>query len=73
MRAVWLTVQHGKTPLHHAVEGGHTAAMECLVGHGANMDVKDNVRRAAEVLCMRVCVTGLGLDELLAWLDVLSV
>jgi hypothetical protein len=39
--------------------------MEMLLGHGADMEAKDNVRQVTDE-CMRVCVTGLGLDELLA-------
>jgi hypothetical protein len=65
VRAVWLPVQDRRTALHYAVEGGHTAAMEWLVGQGAHVEARDCVRRVTEER-MRVCVTGLGLDELLA-------
>ena len=58
-------MQDRRTALHYAAARGHTATVKCLVGHGADMDVKDNVRRVTEER-MRVCVTGLGLDELLA-------
>ena len=35
--------QFGKTPLHHAAEGGHSAAAEQLLAAGADADAEDEV------------------------------
>ena len=47
--ARFLAAQFMRTPLHQAAEGGHEAVVEYLVGHGADMEAKDKVRRIAEV------------------------
>jgi hypothetical protein len=57
-----LTVQGGRTALHYAAREDRTAAMEMLLGRGADMEAKDNVSRVLND-CMRVCVghwPGLG-------------
>ena len=54
-------VQYGRMALHCAAEQGHVPMAECLVGHGADMEAKDYVRRIGRVsvcLSMRAVWTG---------------
>ncbi len=45
MRPEWVTaVQVGKTALHWAAAGGHVSMTEYLVGHGADIEARDEVR-----------------------------
>ena len=39
-----ISLQEGRSPLHVAVEKGHTAIVDILVTHGVNVDTKDRVR-----------------------------
>ena len=51
-----LTVQGGRTALHYAAREDRTAAMEMLLGRGADMEAKcDRVRRVTdEFACVYV-------------------
>jgi len=51
--------------LHEAAKSGDLDRVQTLVESGAAVNATDDVRRVTDE-CMRVCVTGLGLDELLA-------
>ena len=41
---LFYSLQNGSSPLHVAVEKGHTDVIDILVKHGANVDTKDRVR-----------------------------
>ena len=41
---LFYSLQYGRSPLHVAVEKGHTAVVDILVTHGANVDTQDMVR-----------------------------
>ena len=51
-----LTVLGGRTALHYAAREDRTAAMEMLLGRGADMEAKDNVRYVALRL-VEVCAS----------------
>ena len=55
--AVWLTVQFGLTALLRAIYDGNMAAVELMVGRGADMEAQNDVRYVALRL-VEVCTSG---------------
>ena len=38
------SLQYGKSPLHVAVEKGHSGVVDILLKHGADVNIQDRVR-----------------------------
>jgi hypothetical protein len=50
----WWKVQDGKTPLHYACENKHLEGIRCLLEHGADVNMKDNVSTATSGVAVMV-------------------
>ena len=39
--AIWMRHKYGRTPLHYACLNGKIEVVECLMKHGAQIDMQD--------------------------------
>jgi hypothetical protein len=56
----WSWVQHGMTPLHWACGNKHLEGISCLLEHGADVNVADNVSTATSGVAVMVEMVGCG-------------
>lgn len=71
--------EEGRSPLHWAVDGGHAALVECLLGRGADVGLKDSQGDTAldyaelceyeEIAAVLVRLSGLVVVVGCAWVD----
>ena len=52
------SLQDGRSPLHIAIEKGHTDVVDILVKHGANVDTKTKIviHTCAYILVFQICI-----------------
>ena len=49
---LFYSLQYGRSPLDVATEKGHTAVVDILVKHGADINTKDGVRNLYEFMIL---------------------